>query len=256
VADQWQQIAVTWNGSIITVYYNGQPDGTAAFTQGPIQTSTGDLEIGFYSGGVPVPYFYGSIDEVRIYNYALSASEIQALYNEKFGQITDPTGDAIDDNRVSPDPDLVSATGTVTGTDLVLNVQFAPGTFSTASSCAGLLLDTDMNPATGHKGVNSGCIDDASLIGSEFLVNMEFYGGSGQATLWKYMGTCNYFNTIGTFSITVKGNGMETTIPMALLSGDGRMNFKVTSYAALSASSWTGCLDYMTNIGSPVGMIR
>jgi len=79
-ADQWQQIAVTWNGSTITVYYNGQADGTAAFTEGPIQTSTGDLEIGHYSGGLPVPYFNGTIDDVRIYNYALSTAEIANLY--------------------------------------------------------------------------------------------------------------------------------------------------------------------------------
>jgi hypothetical protein len=74
----WQHIAVTWDGTIITVYYNGQPDGTGPFS-GLIKTSGRRLEIGSYSGGAAT-FFKGIIDEVRIYNRALSASEIQALY--------------------------------------------------------------------------------------------------------------------------------------------------------------------------------
>jgi hypothetical protein len=81
VADQWQQVAATWDGSTITVYINGQPDGTASFTHGPIQTSTGDLEIGHYTGGWR--YFDGCIDDVRIYNGALSPTEIQQLYQQE-----------------------------------------------------------------------------------------------------------------------------------------------------------------------------
>jgi hypothetical protein len=180
---------------------------------------------------------------------------IFTTYTWLFGQVTDPAGDAYPWSN-PPSPDLVSATGTVNGTNLVLNVQFAPGTFTTASSCAQFMLDTDCNPGTGHPGVNSGCQDDKTLLGSEFLVNMDFYNNSGQASLYKYLGTCNSFSWVGNFTITITANGMETNIPMALLSGDGRMNFKVVSYAALGGGGSTGVLDYMTDIGSPVGMIR
>jgi Concanavalin A-like lectin/glucanases superfamily/Carboxypeptidase regulatory-like domain/Viral BACON domain len=80
VSGTWQHVAVTWDGATVTVYYNGQPDGTGSFTTGPIITSSMDLEIGRYYGGAPQPYFAGDIDDVRIYNGALSAAEIQALY--------------------------------------------------------------------------------------------------------------------------------------------------------------------------------
>jgi len=181
---------------------------------------------------------------------------IFTTYTWLFGVLTDPAGDAYNDPRVDPDPDLVLATGTVTATDLVLNVQFAPGTFSTASSRASFGLDTDMNPATGHPGDDAGCQNDASLIGCDFVVGLDFWNNVGQATLLKYNGTCNDFTQISVFDITVKDNGMEVTVPMALLSGDGRMNFKVMSSAHITQSGSTGVLDYMSNIGSPVGMIR
>jgi len=76
--NEWQHIAVTCDGTTITVYYNGQPDGTGSFDNEKIHISGGRLEIGMYSGGWV--YFDGSIDEVRIYNRALSGSEVEALY--------------------------------------------------------------------------------------------------------------------------------------------------------------------------------
>ncbi|MFC1534682.1 LamG-like jellyroll fold domain-containing protein, partial [Thermodesulfobacteriota bacterium] len=77
-ANQWQHIAMTWDGTTVTVYYNGVAENNTAYA-GPIPTSNGDLEIGVYSGGAPIPYFDGAIDDVRIYNRALSNTEIQSL---------------------------------------------------------------------------------------------------------------------------------------------------------------------------------
>ncbi|MBA7608358.1 hypothetical protein ES703_15535 [subsurface metagenome] len=114
-AGKWQHIAVTWDGyNTITVYYNGQPDGTGTFdvnADGPIQTSAGNLEIGYYSGAQPDIYFDGIIDEVRIFNRALSPAEIIATsrvsqtyefvtewgsYGSGDGQFDYPLGTAVD----------------------------------------------------------------------------------------------------------------------------------------------------------------
>jgi len=57
------------------MYVNGSLSGTTALS-GPIATSTSALRIG--GNAVWGEYFKGSLDEVRIYNRALSASEIQA----------------------------------------------------------------------------------------------------------------------------------------------------------------------------------
>ncbi|MFC1820224.1 LamG-like jellyroll fold domain-containing protein [Thermodesulfobacteriota bacterium] len=49
-ANQWQHIAMTYDGTTVTVYYNGVAENSTAYA-GPIPTSNGDLEIGLYSGG-------------------------------------------------------------------------------------------------------------------------------------------------------------------------------------------------------------
>jgi hypothetical protein len=256
---QWYHVGMVSTGSLVTLYINGNSDTSEAITVQQVDSSQA-VKIGLDERFYPDQnYLNGSIDDLRIYNRALTPSEIQALYNPyMFGQVSDPAGDAYDASNVSPDPDLVSATGTVTGENLILNVQFAPNTFSTASSGAQFMLDTDRNPQTGHPGVNAGCQDDASLIGNEYVVDMNFYNNTGQARLRKNNGTCNSFSNVGVFDVVIKNNGMEVTIPLALLgSADGRMNFKVASYAVLTeGGGTTGVLDYMTDIGLPVGMIR
>lgn len=77
----WQHIAVTYDGKMTRLYYNGQPDGAAA-TTGRIDTSNKGLEIGTYLWGQPTPYYEGTIDNIRIYKRALDASEIGSLFEE------------------------------------------------------------------------------------------------------------------------------------------------------------------------------
>ncbi|MFK7844439.1 MAG: LamG domain-containing protein [Rhodothermales bacterium] len=81
VGNEWQHIAVTWDGETIKGYYNGLLEDTRDYS-GLIKLSAGDVEIGRYSGGVPAPYFNGLIDEVRIYNTALSQNEILDIMNQ------------------------------------------------------------------------------------------------------------------------------------------------------------------------------
>jgi len=257
---QWYHVSMVSTGSLVTLYINGKADRSEGITVQQVDSSQAvkiGLEERFY---LYQNYLDGVIDDVRIYNYALSASEIQDLYNPYMsGQVTDPAGDADGYSEDNPSPDLISATGIVTGGNLVLNVQFAPGTFSTASSGAQFSLDTDRNPQTGHPGMDASCENDASLIGSEFIVDLSFFNNSGQGRLRKHNGPpCNSFDLIGYYDIATKDNGMEITLPLTLFGDtDGRINFKVVSYVVLTeGGGTTGVLDYMTNIGLPVGMIR
>ena len=72
----WTHIAATFDGATLRIFHNGQLSASQA-TAGAIDIASGVLRIGgnsVWSGeGFP-----GVIDEVRIYNRALSASEIQA----------------------------------------------------------------------------------------------------------------------------------------------------------------------------------
>lgn len=76
----WYHVAATWDKDIssglMTVYVNGIAEGTDTFASALTAQST-DLRIGRYSSSLE---WNGLIDDVRIYNRALSADEIKQIY--------------------------------------------------------------------------------------------------------------------------------------------------------------------------------
>lgn len=75
----WYHLVGTFDGSEVKAYINGVQEATTYAFSGTIDTSDGDnLTIGFQPGSSN--YFDGLIDDVRIYDYALSLSQIQGLY--------------------------------------------------------------------------------------------------------------------------------------------------------------------------------
>ncbi len=79
-SNTWHHVAGTWDGSIIRLYVDGVEVNSTAKT-GAISASATEITIGTYNADLTAGYFKGLIDEVDIYNRALSASEIQAIYN-------------------------------------------------------------------------------------------------------------------------------------------------------------------------------
>jgi N-acetylneuraminic acid mutarotase len=81
IVGAWNHIAGTYDGHTIALYLNGQLVGTATTPGGPIDTYPSNAEIGGYSNLTSADaYLPGLVDEVRIYNRALSAAEVQADY--------------------------------------------------------------------------------------------------------------------------------------------------------------------------------
>jgi Concanavalin A-like lectin/glucanases superfamily/Bacterial Ig-like domain/Bacterial Ig domain/PKD domain/Glucose / Sorbosone dehydrogenase len=76
--DAWSHVAATYDGLALRTYVDGVQVGTSAFT-GAITTSTGLLQIG--ANAIWGEYFQGLIDEVRVYNRALTPSELAADMN-------------------------------------------------------------------------------------------------------------------------------------------------------------------------------
>ena len=74
----WSHVAVTYDSSSLKFYLNGSLVFSKALT-GTITTSNDPLRIG--GNTIWGEYFKGLIDEVRIYNKALSAGEIQIDMN-------------------------------------------------------------------------------------------------------------------------------------------------------------------------------
>lgn len=78
----WSHLALTYDGAMMRLYVNGVPvDGGSART-GAITTSAAALYLGRNESG---DYFPGSIDEVRVYNRALTQAQIQADMNTPIG---------------------------------------------------------------------------------------------------------------------------------------------------------------------------
>jgi hypothetical protein len=80
--NQWTHFAGTYDGSNLWIYVNGVCENQTAYNSG-IFPGTNDLLIGAAaaSGGQVVSPFAGLIDEPAVYNRALSAAEIRAIYN-------------------------------------------------------------------------------------------------------------------------------------------------------------------------------
>ncbi len=74
----WTHLAVTFDGSTERLYVNGTLV-TSVAKSGSMATSSNPLRIG--GNTVWGEYFAGLIDEVRVYNRALSAAEIQTDMN-------------------------------------------------------------------------------------------------------------------------------------------------------------------------------
>ena len=91
----WTFLTETYNGSALALYVNGTLVSSLAQT-GNIVTSTNPLQIG--GDSIYGQYFQGMIDEVRVYNVALTAAQIQSDMNTPIS-----SGHAAADGTDQPD---------------------------------------------------------------------------------------------------------------------------------------------------------
>ena len=82
----WTHLAATYDGATLRLFVNGKQVSSTART-GSLVTSTNPLQIG--GDSLYGQYFRGTIDEVRIYNVALTPAQIQSDLNTP---ITNPPG--------------------------------------------------------------------------------------------------------------------------------------------------------------------
>ena len=79
----WTHVAGTYDGTTLRIYVNGVLVRSAAVLSGDLAVSNGALRIGGNAVSLPFggQFFKGLLDEIRIYNRALSKAEIQTDMN-------------------------------------------------------------------------------------------------------------------------------------------------------------------------------
>lgn len=80
-AGQWTHVAGVYDGTAVYLYVNGTLAGQAP-ASGPIEVNGYDLTIG-RNAQQGTDFLKGAISKAQIYNRALSATEIQAIYTQK-----------------------------------------------------------------------------------------------------------------------------------------------------------------------------
>jgi photosystem II stability/assembly factor-like uncharacterized protein len=75
----WYHVAWTYDQSVMKLYCNGVPVATNVIGAQTIAASSSNLRISGHDNNYG--YFDGLIDEASVYNRALSAAEIAAIYN-------------------------------------------------------------------------------------------------------------------------------------------------------------------------------
>ena len=97
----WYHAAVTYNGSEVRFYLNGEPDGVKAYDKNMADfINDAPLRIGndYYWRDTKGKYwgFTGIIDEVKVWNRVLSAEEIKASYNSRIYRLYRNFTDLVD----------------------------------------------------------------------------------------------------------------------------------------------------------------
>jgi len=84
--NEWRHVAGTFNQGNAKIYIDGQLDNSYTMSESSIMNDAQPLLIGGYWSYCGADTFYsklnGTIDDVRIYNRALSAQKIWQLYQD------------------------------------------------------------------------------------------------------------------------------------------------------------------------------
>src|SRR5262249_19167335 len=115
----WTHLALTYDGATLRFYVNGVQVSSLAQT-GNIATSTNPVQIG--GDSIFGQYFRGTIDEVRVYNGALTQAAIQTDMNTAIGS--------------TPPPPVANFSATPTTGSAPLAVQFSDTSTGTITSWA------------------------------------------------------------------------------------------------------------------------
>ena len=272
--DKWHQVVIAAAGNMQTVYLDGKAIGTLSGTIQQLNMTYSQLGNGKnqYWPSAGNTYFTGEIDEVGIWNRALSASEVLELYRRGANRIeyqirTCSMSDCSDQNALTsagegwkgPDNTQLSYFSEIQN-NTVINSTGAP-TGSVNVDPLDLLFSTFTSAGTGLSVNNNRFFQYRVIFESDDSQNLCTYGGSAAPCSPELkvvtIGPNHYDTTVQTITSdasigsayeTLDANGFSETLgtngcsagARYALSGDG------TNFWYWDGSAWAGSSSYST----------
>ncbi|OGK16878.1 hypothetical protein A3H80_04655 [Candidatus Roizmanbacteria bacterium RIFCSPLOWO2_02_FULL_37_19] len=196
----WSHIVATWDGSSVNIFINGKLDKTVTGVTGTGTTNASALTIGAANS---TRHFDGYIDEVKIYNYALTADEVKLDYNNSSSIVLGALSDNSSYQKTAANQEYCVPGD---GTSCVAPV----GEWKLDEKTGQYGYDTSGNNNTGTLGSTSGAdANDPAWISGKVGQALSFDGGD-------YVSSIPYsnFENLGAFTIDawIKGtSGLGTT---------------------------------------------
>lgn len=133
--NEWHQVAVIYNSGEATLYIDGVPDTSSTSLPAPVATSQKFI-IAAADGYDPntTDYFAGNIDEVRIWNKALSPVQLRYIMNQ---EIMDDVTLALEHGDVIPTTITKNEISTIPWTDLAGYYPMSVYTYTNTDDMSG-----------------------------------------------------------------------------------------------------------------------
>ncbi len=223
----WQHIAATYDGQTMLIYHNGVVVGVRAQT-GAIDAVTDPIIIGRNAVDTSLAW-QGGIDELSLYNRALSASEIAAIHAAGTAGKCKPTATTSPSGLVGwypGDGNANDISGNNNNGTLQPNAGFAVGRVGQAFS---LLVPDTLNHVDLGPGFNLDnltletwvFVDSSNSFGNRRVISKDNFTLGGTRKLFNLLSGCASAGANGRpcFSVVI-GGGVDTAVaPSALTSG-------------------------------------
>ncbi len=180
--NRWHLMSFTYDGNIMNLYLDGVSQSTK--TNSPLNTGSSNLIIGSYHQNSN--YFNGQLDEVRIYNRALTAAEVQQMYISevvtsvadviKFGnnKFLHATGTANIFAGINAGTNTTGANNTFLGNTAGIGITSGQGNVFLGSSANGFGANMSTLQRSGAVGYNARVsINDAIVLGDFENTNLK-----------------------------------------------------------------------------------
>lgn len=279
VLNAWNHLVFTYNGTNLVLYHNGSQVGTRT-ASGTITNTTVPLNIGFVPFSNPDFLLDGQLDDVCLWNKALTANEVSTLYNACGADLTDTNlrlcyefnqGTAGGNNAgmTTATDSKGNINGTLTGFTLNgTTSNYVTGGIVTASTLTPTTACSYTSPSGNDVWSTSGTYRDtltnAAGCDSIITINLTILGGNlvtlNPSVCTDYTSPSgNYtWNTSGTYQDTVvTGTGCDTLYTINLTVNNNTGSLTDTACASYTSPSgnhiWTTTGTYQDTLTNAAG---